>query len=489
MGPGYKPVAAAEEDEITFMQAVHDRYRCPAEFLNFRLADELSFDPAFFQLGPETICFGRSTKNSHPAPPGSSLRDLLSEVSFDESQVVLPFDPNEVIDNLRLERYPSNQMGKYATLLKKIYYQLRPLTNRSLRIGVQKLRASNWEKRQFPRWPVDTTVENLCETLLSLSLKANRLESIPFIWFWPHGARACVAMTHDVEATAGRDFSMRLADMDDSFGIKASFHVVPEKRYQVTPEYLEGLRSRGFEVCVQDLNHDGRLFDDRQEFLRRAAKINRYGREYGAKGFRAAVLYRNLDWYKDLEFSFDMTVPNVAHLDPQRGGCCTVMPYFIGKMLELPLTTVQDYTLFHVLNERSIDLWRIQMEKILSKNGMATFLVHPDYIVEAGTQATYKELLAMLSDLRKREALWFGLPGEIDSWWRARSQMSIVKDDKSWRIVGEGAERAVLAFAKIVDGKLVYELAAEPTGGRHLHKARKSQRNALRLLREESVWS
>jgi hypothetical protein len=67
--------------------------------------------------------------------------------------------------------------------------------------------------------------------------------------------------------------------------------------------------------------------------------------------------------------------------------------------------------------------------------------------------------------------------------------MSIVKDDKSWRIVGEGAERAVLAFAKIVDGKLVYELAAEPTGGRHLHKARKSQRNALRLLREESVWS
>jgi hypothetical protein len=63
----------------------------------------------------------------------------------------------------------------------------------------------------------------------------------------------------------------------------------------------------------------------------------------------------------------------------------------------------------------------------------------------------------MLSELRGREAVWFALPNEIDSWWRARSRMSIVKDGESWQIVGEGAERAVLAFAKEVDGQLVYE--------------------------------
>jgi hypothetical protein len=140
------------------------------------------------------------------------------------------------------------------------------------------------------------------------------------------------------------------------------------------------------------------------------------------------------------------------------------MPYFIGDVLELPLTTIQDYSLFHVLNEHSIDLWRTQLEMILAKNGLASFIVHPDYIIESETQAIYKDLLAMLVELRDRGAVWFALPHEIDSWWRARSRMSVIKDNGSWRVVGEGAERAVLAYAKVVDGQLVYESAETPQG-------------------------
>lgn len=37
--------------------------------------------------------------------------------------------------------------------------------------------------------------------------------------------------------------------------------------------------------------------------------------------------------------------------------------------------------------------------------------------------------------------------------------MSVVQEGGSWRIVGEGSERAVLAFARIVDGQLVYDLS------------------------------
>jgi len=132
--------------------------------------------------------------------------------------------------------------------------------------------------------------------------------------------------------------------------------VVPEGRYEVSAAFVKGIRDRGFEVNIQDLNHDGNLFRDQEEFRRRAREINRYGEAYGAKGFRAAVLYRNLDWFDALKFSFDMSVPNVAHLDPQRGGCCTVMPYFVGDILEIPVTTTQDSALFHLLNEYSLDL-------------------------------------------------------------------------------------------------------------------------------------
>jgi hypothetical protein len=206
------------------------------------------------------------------------------------------------------------------------------------------------------------------------------------------------------------------------------------------------------------LNHDGQLFDNKEEFLRRAKIINRYGREYGAKGFRAAVLYRKPEWYDAFEFAFDMSVPNAAPLDPQHGGCCTVMPYFIGNILELPVTTIQDYTLFHLLNERSIDLWKTQVELILKKNGLASFIVHPDYVMGPETISVYKGLLGYLQALREKTPVWSALPTDVDSWWRARSKMSVVKDGNSWRIEGDNAERAVLAYAKNVDGKLVYEL-------------------------------
>ena len=237
---------------------------------------------------------------------------------------------------------------------------------------------------------------------------------------------------------------------------------MPEERYTVSSNLIDTIRNRGFEVGVQDLNHDGRLFDNKEQFVRRAAIVNRYAKEYEAKGFRAAVLYRRPDWYDSFDFSFDMSMPNVAHLDPQRGGCCTVMPYFIGRILEIPVTTTQDYTLFHILNQRSIDLWKTQIDLILKKNGLASFIVHPDYIIEQETRSIYKQLLSHLTELRSRSDVWFALPGEIDSWWRTRRQLRVERFGESWRIVGEGAERATLAYAKDVDGKLVYELATSP---------------------------
>ena len=170
------------------------------------------------------------------------------------------------------------------------------------------------------------------------------------------------------------------------------------------------------------------------------------------------MLYRRPEWYQDLEFSFDMSIPNTARLDPQRGGCCSVMPYFIGDMVELPVTTVQDYTLYHLLGERSIELWRQQVGLILEKNGLIGFIVHPDYVMNGEIKTLYSELLAHLRERGATKKIWFALPSEVDRWWRARSKMHLVSDGHDWQIEGEGAERACVAYARIADGKLVYEL-------------------------------
>jgi hypothetical protein len=136
---------------------------------------------------------------------------------------------------------------------------------------------------------------------------------------------------------------------------------------------------------------------------KRVAKINHYGREWGVDGFRAAVLYRRQEWFKDLEFSYDMSVPNVAHLDPQRGGCCTVMPYFVGGLLEIPVTTTQDYTLFHILNDYKADLWKTQIELIMEKHGLLSFIVHPDYITTDPERKVYEALLVSSGRVAARQ--------------------------------------------------------------------------------------
>ena len=456
------PTLSGTESANMFSQAVSDRYRCPEEFFKIATREHLSPEAGYFRFGPNAICYGRSSLGMLASRPESALHDALKDVAVNDAKLYFPFALDEVVDNLRLERYADGQPNEsgFKRFYRNLYYHLRPLTNLAIRKQVQKFHARNWKKRAFPHWPVDTTVEGVCETALLLSMEARGVEKIPFVWFWPDGASSCLAMTHDVETRAGRDFCPALMDVDDAFGVKAVFGIVPEERYEVSPDLLESIRSRGFEVAIQDLNHDGRLFDDKQEFLRRAKIINRYGREFGARGFRAAVLYRKPEWYDALEFAYDMSFPNVAPLDPQHGGCCTVTPFFIGNMLELPVTTIQDYTLFHVLNERSIDLWKSQIDLVLKKNGLLSFIVHPDYVLRPDTFSVYKHLLGYLQELREKTAIWCALPSEINEWWRARSKMSVVKDGQSWRIVGDGARRAVLAYARNVDGKVAYEFPA-----------------------------
>jgi hypothetical protein len=196
--------------------------------------------------------------------------------------------------------------------------------------------------------------------------------------------------------------------------------------------------------------------------MRRVVAVNRYGREFGAKGFRAGVMYRNQAWCHALDFEYDMSVPNAAHLEPQRGGCCTVFPHFIGPLLEMPLTTTQDYALFHFLKDCSLDLWKRQIALIRQKHGLIHILIHPDYILKKREQETYLQLLRYLDRLRRTENVWITTPAELNNWWRARNKLSLIHDGSEWRITGAGSERARLAYARLQDGTIRYEIPTSP---------------------------
>jgi hypothetical protein len=132
------------------------------------------------------------------------------------------------------------------------------------------------------------------------------------------------------------------------------------------------------------------------------------------------------------------------------------MPFFIGKLLEIPVTTTQDYTLFQILNDYSIDLWRRQLATITRHHGLASFIVHPDYVIAKRARATYQALLDHLAQMGESGQTWIALPREVDIWWRQRSHMRVVRDAARWRIEGPGCERARLAWATRVDDTLVF---------------------------------
>jgi hypothetical protein len=442
--------------------AVRNHYRYPHDTFDIQPTGTLS-NRGFFRFGSAT-CFGACSLPDLPSIIDSSDTRLpVIAAALQGESVRLPFDPAEVADHLRMERYTHLPGGQPERLLnsawiRRGYYSARRFMPVGVRKRLQRLHLANWRDIPFPEWPLDCSVDLMFEQILRVVLRARIGTAIPFVWFWPNGHLSCLIMTHDVEQAAGRDFCSTLMEIDESAGLRSSFQIIPEGRYEIAASFLDEIRNRGHEINVHDLNHDGYLFQEREEFLRRAQKIRAYARQFSAEGFRSAVLYRNLEWFDRLEVSYDMSVPNVAHLDPQRGGCCTVMPYFIGRVLELPLTATQDYSLFHILGDYSLRLWEQQIQGILEHNGLLSFNVHPDYIMEKRALGIYNSLLSRIAALRAQSNVWAALPREVNRWWRQRSQMQLVPEGDNWRIVGEGSERARVAWATVDNDRLVYDL-------------------------------
>jgi glycosyltransferase involved in cell wall biosynthesis len=467
-------------------------FRCPDDAARFQVSDDVAGQSGFFRFGQDVTCFGQAAAiqvaNSYLDP----LADCRNLVAARDGCISLPFDPDIISTNLRNEVY-TGQMGSDVTRLgshptiRSMYYWGRPLLPVPMRSALQRFYLRGEMAKPFPVWPVDRTVDTLFEKMMALAIQNAGGRPIPFIWFWPNGAPAAFILTHDVESQTGRDRISSLLDLDDRYGFKAAVQFVPEKRYELPPGFLQSVKDRGFEVNVHDLNHDGNLFREKKEFLRRAERINAYVREFKCQGFRSGALYRNPSWYNAFRFAYDMSIPCVGHLDPQGGGCCTLFPYFIGDILEIPVTCTQDYSLFHILNQFSTDLWKQQFEKIVRGNGLISLIIHPDYALELRERATVAQMLDMVRQQYLPRGVWATLPAEINSWWRQRNAMRLVPCGDSWRIEGEGHERAALAFASLDGERLRYSYGQHPGGQDGLASSSERAPQTLTLSRPDSA--
>ncbi len=163
------------------------------------------------------ICYGQSALgrlSAYSTMPSSMT--LSRACTLKDRKVHLPFDPAQIVENLRTrtlrERFRRERAGAIVDhpLVRKTYYAVRELMPVAVRKHFQKVYLGGWRKLQFPNWPVDFTVDTIHEQVLRLAMEAGGVRRVPFIWFWPQGAPSCLIMTHDVETAAGRDFTPEL---------------------------------------------------------------------------------------------------------------------------------------------------------------------------------------------------------------------------------------------------------------------------------------
>ena len=223
----HMPLDASTPDGAPPSYLLTEYFRAPADLLTPLRVDESSLkkDPGYFNLGSDTVCYGRISGEKGSQQLDGDLDDALAAAKLEGPLVTLPFGADEAVQNLRRERYTAHFREEGNILnefVRKAYYVVRPLLGVPVRRHLQKMHLRGWEDISFPAWPVDTTVERIHKKLLALCLRARGLDRLPFVWFWPKGFSSCMIMTHDVEDHAGKKFCGTLMDLDEAGGIRSS---------------------------------------------------------------------------------------------------------------------------------------------------------------------------------------------------------------------------------------------------------------------------
>jgi hypothetical protein len=302
-------------------------------------------------------------------------------------------------------------------IARRLYYSIKPYLDSRLRLACRRWLIKRQLRTAGQVWPI-------------LESAGRRPEG----WQgWPEGKRFAFVLTHDVEGKQGLDRVRELAELELALGFRSSFGFVPEGGYLSPKKLRDWLLSHGFEVGVHDLRHDGNLFRSRKKYQRQACSINRYLDEWNATGFRAAFMFHDLDWIRELNIEYDASTFDTDPFEPQPDGVNTIFPFLVPAKngrpgyIELPYTLAQDSTLFILLQEQSAEIWRRKLDWVAEHGGMALVNVHPDYLTfkEKATSgwrypvARYLELLSYV-DQRYRGEYWNVVPGQLARWFRAQ---------------------------------------------------------------------
>jgi hypothetical protein len=350
-------------------------------------------------------------------------------------------------DYLR-ERYASQGIARFASA----YYVVKRFMPRSMQLAIRRRHARRRARQEFPRWPIEDVLVRHQEESFRRAIRTNGGDSVPFVNFWPGGHRFAYVLTHDVEGPAGIANIERVRKVERAHGIVSSWNFVAED-YPIPSGLFEKLRADGCEIGLHGIHHDRRLWRDEKTFEQTLPKIHRYLAEWQAVGWRSPVTYRNADWMPRLGVLYDSSFPDTDPFEPQAGGCCSIFPFFLDDLVELPITLVQDHTMWELLRRPGIDLWLEKSAWISDHHGLVNLDAHPYYLIEQDRLDLYDQFLGWLT---QQEGGWHALPRDVASWWKDRAKMQADPDGLS--VAGANGWDATVAHARAAGDQIVYDV-------------------------------
>jgi glycosyltransferase involved in cell wall biosynthesis len=297
-------------------------------------------------------------------------------------------------------------------MLNEIYYFLKPFLPWQVRLALRRHRAASRRESYSRTWPIDPEAGDT-----------------PPGWpGWPDQKRFALVLTHDVEGAKGLSRVRQLMNLEIKHGFRSSFNFVPEGEYAVPADIRAAMMEQGFEIGVHGLEHDGKLYASKAEFAAKARYIREYMKLWNATGFRSPLMQHKLPWIHQLGVEYDASTFDTDPFEPEPDAAGTIFPFWVpgpngGGFVELPYTMAQDFTLFVVLREKTIDIWKKKIDWIAEKGGMALLNTHPDYMCFSGKPARdefpvefYEELLTYMQE-KHGKALWQANPREVSRFY------------------------------------------------------------------------
>lgn len=300
------------------------------------------------------------------------------------------------------------------TIAASAYYHIKPLIPRRIQIYLRHRLGKKYRAKYAEVWPIDQ----------------HAAQKPPNWNGWPEHKEFAFVLTHDVETASGCARCLKLMDLDSSLGFRSSFNFVAAD-YPIPSQLHTTLIQHGFEIGLHGLHHNPTMYSSSRAFRQQAIHINRHMKKWGAVGFRSPAMHHNLEWLHSLNLEYDASTFDTDPFEPQPDGMRTIYPFWVrrrdttGGYIELPYTLPQDFTLFVVLGEKSIEVWKNKLDWIAEHGGMALLITHPDYMnwtdAKPGREeypfAYYRQFLEYVRD-KYEGRYWHALPREVAAFWK-----------------------------------------------------------------------